>query len=231
MSKLLVDEKVIVVPGTELAEGMDYLPGEYTFREGDKIIGTRVGIINLSGRLIKITPLGGTYIPKRGDLVIGKIVNVGPGSWRADIGWPFEANLSVKDAVSDFVPKGEDLGKYFDYGEYIIAQIINVASVRLIDLGMNGPGLRKLGPGRLLNISAAKVPRVIGKQGSMISMIKDYTQCKISVGQNGVVWLSGEDPKKELLVIECIRKIEREGHITGLTERIKDFLEKNKDGI
>ena len=64
----------------------------------------------------------------------------------------------------------------------------------------------------------------------MIGMIKDNTGCKISVGQNGVVWLSGEDPKKEILAIKAIEKIEKESHIPGLTDRIKEFLEKNKNG-
>ncbi len=230
MSKLLVQEKEIVVPGEILAEGMDYLPGEDTFRDKDNIIACRIGILNVVGRLIKLTPLTGPYIPKRGDLVIGTIVNVGLGGWRIDIGWPFEANLSVKDATSDFIAKGVDLSKYFDYGDYVIVQIINVASAKIIDLSMKGPGLRKLSPGRIIQIQSSRVPRVIGKQGSMISMIKDYTNCKISVGQNGVVWLSGEDPNKELLAVKAIRKIEDESHISGLTDRIKEFFETNKDG-
>ena len=231
MSKLLVTEKEIIVPGQELAEGMDYLPGDDTYRDKDKIIATRIGLVSIVGRLVKITPLTGPYIPKRGDLVIGDIVNVGFGGWRVDIGWPFDANLSVRDATSDFINKGADLSKYFNYGDYVVVQIVNVAGAKIIDLSMKGPGLRKLGPGRLLKIPQSRVPRVIGKQGSMISMIKDYTGCKISVGQNGLIWLSGEDPKKEMLAIKSIKKIEDESHISGLTERIKEFLESNKDGI
>ncbi len=38
MGKLLVKEKEIVVPGETLAEGMDYLPGSGTYREGEKIL-------------------------------------------------------------------------------------------------------------------------------------------------------------------------------------------------
>lgn len=231
MSKLLVEDKEIVVPGTEMSDGMDYLPGDNTFRDGEKIVGMRLGVVNVSGRLIKIVPLSGTYVPKSGDLVIGKIVGVGLGGWRVNIGWPFEANLSVKEATSDFIPKGDDLGKYFDYGDYLMSQIVNIASVKLIDLSMKGPGLRKLSSGRILNVSSAKVPRIIGKQGSMVGMIKDHTGCRVSVGQNGVIWLSGDDPRKELLALECINKIEKESHVPGLTERIKEFLESHKNGL
>jgi len=69
------------------------------------------------------------------------------------------------------------------------------------------------------------VPRVIGKQGSMVSMIKQATGCKITVGQNGLVWLSGE-PEKELIAVNTIKMIEKNAHKSGLTETIKAFLEK-----
>ena len=231
MGQMIISEKSIAVPGEVLAEGMDYLPGEHTFRDGERIIAMKVGVVGLFGRQVKLTPLSGPYIPKSGDIVIGEIVGVGIGGWRVNIGWHFEANLSVKDATSDFIEKGADLSKYFNYGDYLIVEIVNVASSKIIDLSMKGPGLRKLSPGRLFNISAPKVPRVIGKQGSMIGLIKDYTECKISVGQNGVIWLKGDDTKKELLAVRAIEKVEQESHISGLTDRIKEFLEREKNGL
>ncbi len=231
MGKIIVDDRAIAVPGEELADGMDYLPGEHTFRDGEKIISMRLGVVNISGRQIKITPLSGPYIPRRGDLVIGKVTSVGVGGWRVDIGWHFEANLSVKDATSDFIPRGEDLSRYFDYGDYLVCQIINVGGAKIVDLGMKGPGLRKLGVGRIFNVPSSKVPRIIGKQGSMIGMVKDATECKISVGQNGLAWIGSDDPTKEAVAYKAIEKIVDESHTSGLTERIKEFLENNKNGL
>jgi exosome complex component RRP4 len=69
------------------------------------------------------------------------------------------------------------------------------------------------------------VPRIIGKQGSMVSMIKKATNCNIIVGQNGVVWIKGLNPEDELITVQTITKIELESHISGLTERIKNFLQ------
>jgi len=160
--------------------------------------------------------------------VIGKVANVGLGGWRLDIGWAFEANLNLKDATSDFIEKGADLTKYFDYGDYLMTGISNVISTRIIDLTMKAPGLKKLGEGQIIKVGSTKVPRIIGKQGSMITMIKDYTGCRISVGQNGVVWINGDSPEKEHLAIRSIRKIEAESHINGLTDRMKEFLEQEK---
>lgn len=230
MEGILVQEKEIVVPGQDVAAGIDFLPGNGVFREGDKLVSTKVGIVNISGRLIKIIPLAGKYLPKIGDIVIGKVSGMGFSGWRINIGWPFDANLSLRDASSEFIEKNADLSRYYNYGDYVVTQITNIASAKVIDLTMKGPGLRKLGPGRLVNVTSSKVPRVIGKQGSMINMIKDATGCKISVGQNGVIWLVGENAEKEMLAVETIQKIESESHISGLTDRIKEFLE-TKTGI
>ena len=109
-----------------------------------------------------------------------------------------------------------------------MCQIVKTSGPKIIDVSMKGPGLRKLGPGKLLKVAPAKVPRIIGKQGSMISMIKEMTDCKISVGQNGIIWLVGEDPKKELTAVDAINLIERESHISGLTDKVKELLEKRK---
>jgi len=230
MSKLLVEERQIVIPGMELAEGMDYLPGEDVFRDGDKLISTKIGIASLSGRVVKVVPLAGNYLPNREDVIIGKVVSVGLSGWRVDIGWAFEANLNLKDASSDFIERGADLSKYFDTGDYVLSQITNVAGSKIVDLTMKGPGLKKLSPGRIIKVSSPKVPRIIGKQGSMISLIKEYTNCKILVGQNGLVWLSGENVNDELLAVNAIKKVEDESHIQGLTDKIKEFLEKSKSG-
>ena len=112
------------------------------------------------------------------------------------------------------------------FGDYIVCKIVNVTSQKLVDVTMKGPGLRKLKGGRIIEVDTHKVPRIIGKQGSMVMMIKDATNCNISVGQNGLIWIDGE-PMSELLAIQAIRKIEAESHLSGLTEKIKDFLEKN----
>ncbi len=226
MGELKVKDKEIVVPGEVLAIGIDFLPSTGAFREEDKIIASQIGLVNVSGRLIKIIPLTGRYIPKRDDVVIGKIVDIGLHGWRVDIGWAYEANLNMKEASSDFIDRRADLTQYYNYNDIIMAQVLFVTGSKIVDLGMKGPGLRKLFGGRIIQIKPAKVPRVIGKQGSMITMIKEKTDCKISVGQNGRVWVSGADPKKELIAVNAIKKIEEESTAEGLTDVIKDYLEK-----
>lgn len=69
-----------------------------------------------------------------------------------------------------------------------------------------------------------RVPRIIGKKGSMITMLKKETGAQILVGQNGRVWISGKSRDEEAIIAEAIRKIEAEAHTTGLTDRVREFL-------
>jgi exosome complex component RRP4 len=225
MGKLLIEDKSVVVPGEELAEGMDYLPTEGTYREGEKIISSKLGLATVEGRLIKLIPLSGKYLPKRGDTIIGHVIDITLNGWRIDLNSAYSALLSMKEATSEFISRGADLTRYFNFGDYLVTKITNVTSQNLVDVTMKGPGLRKLGEGRIITVMPNKVPRIIGKQGSMVSMIKTATGCRIIVGQNGVVWIQGT-PQSEMIAVDAIRKIEREAHIAGLTDRMKEFLEK-----
>lgn len=226
MGTLIAKDKDVVVPGEVLAEGMDFVAAPGTFREGDKVIASRLGLLNVDGRLLKLIPLSGKYLPQNGDLVIGKVIDIALNGWRLEINSAYSAMLTLKDATSQFIERGADLTRFFNIGDYIIAKIVNVTSQYLVDLTMKGPGLRKLTEGRIITVSATKVPRIIGKAGSMLTMIREYTGCHILVGQNGMVWIQGE-PAKEIIAVDTIRKIEAEAHINGLTDRIKEFLEKN----
>ena len=227
MSKIMVEDKSISVPGETLAIGMDVLPGSGTYREGEKILANRLGLAMIEGRTIKLLPLSGRYIPKTGDTIICKVIDVGFNGWRLDTNSAYSAMLSMKDATSEFIARGANLTQYYDLGDHIVCKIVNVTSQKLIDVTMKGPGLRKLKGGRIIEVDSNKVPRIIGKQGSMVMMIKDAARCNISVGQNGLIWIDGE-PMNELLAIQAIRKIEKESHMSGLTEKIKEFLEKNE---
>lgn len=231
MGKILVKDKDIVVPGDVLAEGIDYLPAGGAFREQQNIISSQLGIVSISERLVRVIALAGRYVPKRGDNVIGKVSTVAANNWFVNVGYANEAMLGLKEAVAEFVPRGVDLTQYFRAGDYLLCKIINVTRQKLIDVSMKGPGLRKLGPGRLIEVTPAKVPRMIGKAGSMINIIKDLTGCRVTIGQNGIVWINGNNAESEDLAIKALKMIEENSHKTGLTDEVKKFLEKESKNL
>jgi exosome complex component RRP4 len=222
---LSVENKDIVVPGQVLCEGMDHLPGTGTYRMDEKVYAKRLGLVSIDGRAIKIIPLSGRYIPRKHDVIICQVFDIQFGGWRVETNSAYSAMLNLKEASSSFIARGADLSQIFQIGDYMMCQVINVTSQKLIDVTLKGPGLKKLSAGRVIEVSPHKVPRIIGKQGSMISMIKQSLSCNILVGQNGVVWIDAE-PQNELRAIETLRIIESQSHIPGLTEKIKSHLGK-----
>lgn len=223
--QICVKDKDIVVPGEVLAEGLGFLPGFGTYRDGNDIRAQRLGLVSVEGKVFRIIPVSGNYSPKLNDKIIGKVIDVLMTGWRLEINSPYSAVLTLKDATSEFVARGADLTQFYKLGDFIVAKITNVTSQKLIDVTMKGPGLRKLQSGRIISVNPQKVPRIIGKEGSMVMMLKEATGCNIIVGQNGLVWIEG-DPAGEVLVAETIKKIEDLSHTSGLTEVIKEHLEK-----
>ena len=138
MGQINIEDKSIVVPGDILAEGMDYLPAGGAFRDGERIIASQMGLANINARLIRVIPLKGSYIPEKGDTVIGKITEVGYGSWFVDVGYAYDGMLSVRDATTDFVERGADLTAFFKLGDLILVKITNVTKSKAIDLTMKG---------------------------------------------------------------------------------------------
>jgi len=220
---LLVKDKQVAVPGDVLADDLGFIPGFGTYRNNHNLMCSRLGLVNIEGKVIKVIPLSGRYLPRRNDVVIGRVFDILMMGWRVNINSPYSAVLSSKE-TQDFIEKNEDLSRYFDLDDYMVCKVTNVTSQNLIDVTVRDQGLRKLKGGRIINVNTHKVPRIIGKKGSMVSMIKQATGCRIIVGQNGLIWIDGE-PDKENIAVDAIRKIESESHIPGLTDRMKNHLE------
>jgi exosome complex component RRP4 len=160
----------------------------------------------------------------RYDTVIGKVIDILMSGWRLEINSPYSAVLPLKDASFNYIPKGADLTRYFELDDWVVTKITNVTSQNLVDVTCKGPGLFKLKGGRIILVNTNKVPRIIGKKGSMVSMIKKATDCKVIVGQNGVAWISGE-PSMEVITVNAIKMIEEHSHTSGLTDKVQQYLE------
>ncbi|MCX6741863.1 MAG: exosome complex RNA-binding protein Rrp4 [Candidatus Pacearchaeota archaeon] len=219
------ESRTIVTPGEVVAEGNDFLPGEGTRREGKEILAQKFGLLEKNNKLVKIIPLSGAYVSRPGNVIIGRVVDITFNGWLIDILSTHEAFLSIMECYG-YVNK-RDLTELYDFNDLIVAKIKSVKA-RSIDLSMKERGFKKLEGGMLVRINSTRVPRVIGKAGSMVGMIKDETGCNIIVGQNGLVWINGSKVENELLAKKAIEMIVEKPFQEGLTEKVKEFLSKNK---
>ncbi len=223
-----MEERKIVVPGETIIQGDDFLPGDGTRREEKDIVAGRYGLADISDRLVRVIPLSGTYLPRRGNILIGQVVNITYRGWVIDFGGHFNGFLAVSE-VPRYVAKGE-LKDHYDFGDMVCAKIWT-AEESSIDLSVKQRGCGKLTGGQLITINPNKVPRVIGKEGSMVNIIKNATNCEITVGQNGIVWVRATEIENELKAKIIMEFICENSYISGLTEKVEEFiktLEKKK---
>jgi exosome complex component RRP4 len=223
------ERKQLVVPGDLIAED-DYIAGENTYAEGKRIYASRIGIVDYENKKVNVVALRAFYIPKVGDIVIGTVTEVGFNGWTVDINSPYQAILRASDALSrPFRPQRDDLSQVLDIGDLIVAKITAYDRAHNPQLTVAEPGLGKITRGQIIKITPTKIPRVIGRKGSMISMIKQETGCQIILGLNGVILITGKTPEDEQLAIMAINKIEEESHTSGLTDRITQMLREMKE--
>lgn len=225
---ILLERRQLVTPGDLIAEG-EYIAGENTFMENGKIYATRVGIVEYETKKIDVVALRSFYVPRTGDIVIGTITEVGFNGWMVDINSPYVALLRASDVLSrPFKPQKDDLPQVLDAGDLVVAKVVSYDRTHDPQLTVAEPGLGKITRGQIVKITPTKIPRVIGRKGSMISTIKQETGCNIILGLNGVVLITGKTDEDEQLAMKAILKIEQESHTTGLTDRITQMLKEEK---
>lgn len=215
----------VVIPGEVIASGDDYLPGDWTEKRGNDIVAIRFGLGEESNKLVKVIPLSGVYNPRRGNVVIGKVENIIQAGWFIDIGASDNAFLSLNE-VPRYVNR-DAMKDVLDIDEMVVAKIWSING-RGIDLSLKSRDLGRLEGGIIFEVNPNKVPRIIGKEGSMVKMIKEETGCNITVGQNGFVWVKGDTVEKELFAKEAVMFVTENSFIEGLTEEVKKWFDEKK---
>ncbi len=213
----------MVIPGEFLSDD-EKQADEGTYVENGKVFSSVLGIASVKDR-IKVVPFSGKYIPKPGDMIIGIIKEITFSNWIVDIRSPYDGLLHISEFPRRI--ENEEMSKYLNLGNSIMTLVSDVDANMKVELTLNDQRLRPMKEGRIIEVTPSKVPRLIGRGGSMIAMLKNETGCNIFVGQNGRIWIMGKDKGMDLAA-RAIFKIERETHISGLTERITRFLKEEK---
>ena len=218
-----------LIPGEVIVSG-NYRSEQNTFMEGNKIISSIIGLSDIRDGNVRVIPLTGGYIPKDDDLVIGKIISHSAMSWQVNINSCYDGMLPASDVFGrDFSSHSDDLTSKLANGDLIVARIVNADRTRDPLLTISGRELGKIDSGELLQISPSKVPRLIGKRGSMIQMIENATNANVTIGQNGLLVISCEDSNGLIKAINAIELIEEQAHIANLTDKVNEMLESKSE--
>ena len=232
----------IVVPGEILTDDVkNFYPGRGAIfnKEKTRIISLSIGLKQVRKNYMNVIPLRGFYTPRAGDKILGVVIDKNPVKYKLDINAKDIGVLKPKNTIKkDKSRMGRGRGRSgsrnsynemstarFDIGDVLIVKVLSADRLNSPELTIVGKYLGKKIGGSVISIGPHSIPRVIGRSGSMIKMLKNLTGCTIFVTQNGRIWLKGENMASERLLIEAINKIANEAHTVGLTDRIQEFLE------
>jgi exosome complex component RRP4 len=216
-------DRKVVVPGDLLSEDAKR-SGEGTFVKDGRVYSLLYGLANYKDK-INVIPLAGKYVPAPGDNVIGVIKDITFSNWIVDINSPYDGLLHISEFPKRI--EADEMSKYLRMGSSIMTRVKDVDPSMKVELTLNDRKLGSIKTGRVIEISHTRVPRLIGKGGSMISMLKKEMNCNIFVGQNGRIWINGGAEDMDL-ALKTILLIEKEAHTNGLTDRIVEFLKSEK---
>ena len=196
--------------------------------EGKRIISTTIGLSDVSDDSVRVISLTGVYLPKIDDLVIGTIQYIHGNSWFADINSCYQGMLLGQDVFGrGSYPTKSEMEERLSKGDIIFAKIANYDRQREPLISIADQSLGKIDSGELVKISPAKIPRLIGKHGSMIQTIEGSTNATITVGQNGLIVVSCDETNGLLKALAAIRMVDEQAHLVNLTDKVKKMLESN----
>eukprot|EP00742_Colponemidia_sp_Colp-10_P003578 GILJ01003810.1.p1 GENE.GILJ01003810.1~~GILJ01003810.1.p1 ORF type:complete len:315 (-),score=39.81 GILJ01003810.1:59-958(-) len=180
-----------VAPGDIITSDIGYMRGHGTYEENGKLLASVAGIVERVNKLISVRPLKSRYTAEIGDVVVGRIVQVGNKRWRVDVNAHQDATLQLS-AIN--LPGGiqrrrseEDqlqMRQFFAEEDLMSAEVQAIHSDGGVALHTRSMKYGKLMNGLFIQVMPALIKR--GKHHF------HTLSCGVDVilGNNGYIWIS-----------------------------------------
>jgi exosome complex component RRP4 len=181
---------LLVVPGEDLGDSDGMEAGHGVLPISGRLRAVKQGRVRNQGSTISVEPVHTRYIPRPSDLVIGYIEGCTNNIWFVELGAPFNAILPMS-----LGPGKVEFGgtrSIMDIGDAILCRVQEVEETHSSVVTMKGMGLRKIRSGVVEEIDPHLLGRLIGKGGESLRRLKEETECRIVVADNGRMWIDGE---------------------------------------
>ncbi len=216
----------LVTPGEAIGASSGVRAGTGTLKQGNEIISTKLGWAKENNGVVFVDPIYSAYLPRSGDLVIGIVESVRNNLWFAEVNGPFNGLLPMSLA-----PWKVEFGaarEHMDIGDVMLARVQEVDEAHNIVITMKGVGLRKLKEGTVLDLPVNLVKLVRSDNDSILNSLKEASDCRIIVADNGRMWVDGS-PENISMVRDAIDLLKSSGHMSNVTDVISQFVEERRN--
>ncbi|KAI8812604.1 hypothetical protein BJ742DRAFT_673647 [Cladochytrium replicatum] len=182
----------VVTPGEVVTSDSNYMRGHGTYSEGEKLIASVAGLIERVNKLISVKPMRARFTGEIGDVVVGRITELGPKRWKVDINSRQEAilllsSINLPGGVQRRKSESDELQmqNFFREGHLLSAEI-----QQFFQDGAASLQTRNVKYGKLRNGSLVVVqPGLIKRSKSHFAHLPS---CGVDVilGLNGYIWVS-----------------------------------------
>lgn len=181
----------LLTPGDVITAEVGFMRGHGTYLQDKMLYSSVGGVVERHNKLICVKPLKTRYNGEIGDVVIGRIVEVGQKRWKVET----HARLdSVLQLSSVNLPGGElrrrcekdekMMRSYLNEGDLISAEVHQVSADGMLLLHTRSLKYGKLGQGVLVQVS----PSLIKRRKSHFHNLP--IGASIIFGNNGFIWIS-----------------------------------------
>ncbi|XP_044180679.1 exosome complex component RRP4-like [Acropora millepora] len=189
-SSVGIDSKHIVSPGDVITEDTGYMRGHGTYIDGDKLIASVAGVVERVNKLICVRPFKTRYNGEVGDVVVGRITEVGQKRWKVET---FSKLDSVLLLSSVNLPGGElrrrsaedelMMRHFLAEGDLISAEVQSLYSDGSLSLHTRSLKYGKLREGTLVQVPPSLIKRC------KTHFLNFPCGATVILGNNGYVWI------------------------------------------
>ena len=184
-------EQRLVTPGMAIGPLSGMRVGSGAISHNDEIIATKLGWVREFNGTVSVDPITSPYLPRSGDLIIGNVAEVRNNLWFMDINGSFQGLLPM--SLAPWKVEFGQARQHMDIGDSALARVQEVDECHNVVLTMKGVGLRRLSQGAIVEIPVNHIERIRGENNSHLDRMKDISDCRIIIGENGRIWIDGDD--------------------------------------
>ncbi|KIS67578.1 exosome non-catalytic core subunit RRP4 [Mycosarcoma maydis] len=188
----------IAVTGGSIASSHVFMKGHGTFlsADTDEILSSMCGTVERVNKLISVRPARSRYAAEVGDLVIGRITEVGPKRWKVDINAKTDSALQLS---SINLPGGIQRRKiesdelqmrsFFQENDLLVAEVQMMFQDNSSALHTRSLRYGKLRNGILVTVSPNLIQRL---KSHFVHLKHDELQLDVDlvIGLNGYIWIA-----------------------------------------